>query len=232
MSGDLSTGEGIPEAVAGVDVVVHCAGSAKGDDVKASHLVAAAAETGVGHLVYISVVGADKVPIKSAIDRAMFGYYAAKYGGEQAIAGSGLPWTIQRATQFHDLTFATVSALAKLPVVPVPSGWRFQPISSGEVADRLVALSLAPPAGHTPDMGGPRIYDMDELVRTYLDATGKNRPLLRLPLPGAANRVFKKGVNLASDRVVGEETWEDFLASRLEDLARPDSSRKTSRQPT
>lgn len=98
VSGDLSTGEGTPAAVEGVDVVVHCAGSAKGDDIKAGHLISAAVESGIGHVVYISVVGANEIPIESAIDRALFGYYAGKHGGEKTIAESGLPWTILRAT--------------------------------------------------------------------------------------------------------------------------------------
>ena len=68
LKGDLASGEGIAAAVAGVDVVVHCAGSAKGDGEKARHLVAAL-PAGLCHLVYISVVGADRLPVTSALDR-------------------------------------------------------------------------------------------------------------------------------------------------------------------
>src|SRR5262245_66335321 len=63
VQGDLSTGAGLDEALAGVEVVVHCAGSSKGDGVKAGNLALAAVRAGVRHLVFISVVGADRVPM-------------------------------------------------------------------------------------------------------------------------------------------------------------------------
>jgi uncharacterized protein YbjT (DUF2867 family) len=215
VAGDLASGEGIDAAVEGAEVIVHLAGSAKGDEDKARHLVRAASRGGARHLVFISVVGADRIPVTSAIDRAMFGYFAAKRTAEQVIAGSGLPWTTLRATQFHDLTLLTVRQLARLPVVPVPAGWRFQPIDPGEVADRLVELALGPPAGLVPAVGGPRVYELAELVRGYLQARGRRRPILRLPLPGRAARAFRAGANLAPDRTVGRRTWEEFLADRV-----------------
>ena len=213
--GDLATGEGIDAAVDGAEVIVHLAGTPKGDEVKARHLVEAATRAGARHLVFISVVGADRIPVTSAVDRAMFGYFAAKRAAEQVIAGSGLPWTTLRATQFHDLTLLTVRQLARLPVVPVPAGWRFQPIDPAEVADRLVELTLGAPAGLVADLGGPRVYALAELVRGYLEAVGKHRPILPLRLPGKANRAFRAGANLAPDRAVGRRTWEEFLAGRV-----------------
>ena len=218
--GDLATGVGVSEAVAGSDTIVHTAGSQKGDADKARHLVDAATVAGTSHIVYVSVVGADRIPVRSAIDRAMFGYFAAKYEAEQIIAESGIPWTSLRATQFHDLTYKTVEAMAKLPVIPVPAGWQFQPVDSGEVADGLVELALGPPAGIVPAIGGPKVYDMADLVRSYLSATGKSRPIIRLPLPGEAARAFRAGANLAPDRAVGQGTWEEFLALRLAGIAR------------
>ncbi len=102
---------------------------------------------GVRHLVYISVGGADRIPVASGLDRAMFGYFASKLAAEKVIADSGLPWTALRATQFPALTLLTIRQLARLPVVPVPAGWRVQPVDAGEVAARLVELALGPPAG-------------------------------------------------------------------------------------
>ncbi|WP_143229859.1 SDR family oxidoreductase, partial [Actinophytocola xanthii] len=75
--GDLETGEGVDAAVAGVETVLHLAGSAKGDEAKARTLVAAASGAGVRHLVYISVVAVSLKKVTSGVDRAMFGYFAA-----------------------------------------------------------------------------------------------------------------------------------------------------------
>ena len=215
VTGDLATGAGVDAAVAGVATIVHCAGTQKGDEEKARTLVRAARRAGASHLVFISVVGAERVPVRSGVDRAMFGYFAAKRAAEEVVAGSGLPWTTLRATQFHDLTLLAARQLARLPVVPVPAGVRFQPVDTGEVAARLVELALAGPAGLVPDLAGPRIYPMGDLVRGYLRAAGRRRPIVGVPAAGAAYRAIRAGANLAPDRAVGLRTWEQFLADTL-----------------
>src|ERR671919_1798144 len=163
VTGDLATGEGIEPALDGAGTIVHCAGSAKGDEDKARNLVRAASRVGAAHLVYISVVGADRIPIDSRVDRAMFGYFGSKLAAERIVADSGLPWTTLRATQFHDLLLRVAEQLAKLPVIPVPAGFRVQPVDSGEVAGRLVELALDKPGGLVPDMAGPRVYGVTVL---------------------------------------------------------------------
>jgi uncharacterized protein YbjT (DUF2867 family) len=213
--GDLETGAGAEAAVRGVHTIVHCAGSQKGDDVKARHLMAAAARAGVRHVVYISVVGADRTPVTSGIDRAMFGYVAAKRAAEQIVAESGVPYTTLRATQFHELAFQAVAAMAKLPVVFAPGGTKMQPVAADEVAARLVELALGEPQGLVEEMGGPRIYPFAELARSYLRATGRRRPILAVPAPGGAARAFRAGANLTPEHAVGHRTWEEFLTERL-----------------
>ena len=47
---------------------MHCAGSSKGDEDKALILVRVASRAGVRHLVNISVVGADWIPVVSGVD--------------------------------------------------------------------------------------------------------------------------------------------------------------------
>jgi uncharacterized protein YbjT (DUF2867 family) len=215
LAGDLATGEGIDVAVEGAEVIVHLAGTAKGDEVKARHLVQAASRAGARHLVYISVVGADRILVDSRIDRAMFGYFASKHAAEQIVAESGLPWTTLRATQFHDLTFKTVQQMAKMPVVPAPAGFKFQPVDADEVAARLVDLALGTPAGLVPAIAGPRVYEMTDLIRGYLRASRKHRLIVPVWVPGEAAGAFRAGANLAPDRAVGRRTWEEFLAESL-----------------
>lgn len=217
---DLDTGEGVEAALDGVLTVVHCAGAQKGDGDKARRLVAAASRAAVSHLVFISVVGADTIPVMSGFDRAAFGYFASKRDAEQVIAGSGIPFTTLRATQFFELTLLTARALAKLPVIPVPKGFRFQPVDAGEVADRLVELARAEPAALVPDIAGPVSYQMGDLIRSYLAAAGQRRILLTVPMPGKAAKAVREGANLSEGRAVGRRTWEEFLAERVPGDAR------------
>jgi uncharacterized protein YbjT (DUF2867 family) len=217
LTGDLATGEGIATAVDGVAAIVHCAGSAKGDAELTRNLVrTASSQPGPPHLVYISVVGADRIPTVSRVDRAMFGYFESKRETEHVVADSGLPWTTLRATQFHDLILMVAKQLAKLPMVPLPAGFRFQPVDADDVAARLVELALAEPAGLVADMGGPRVYGAAELLRGYLRATKRRRrPLVPVWLPGEAARAVRSGAHLAPEQAVGQRTWEEFLADRV-----------------
>jgi uncharacterized protein YbjT (DUF2867 family) len=212
LTGDLSTGAGVGPAVDGVRAIVHCAGSSKGDDALTRNLVKAV--TGEPHFVYISVVGADRIPVDSAVDRAMFGYFGSKRASEHVVTESGLPWTILRATQFYELVLTVARQLAKLPVVPLPSGSRFQPVETDEVAARLVELTLGEPAGLVPDLAGPRVYQTADLMRAYLRAAGRSRPILPVRLPGRAAAAVRAGATVAPEQAVGKRTWEEFLAAQ------------------
>ncbi|MFD9126807.1 SDR family oxidoreductase [Kitasatospora sp. NPDC059571] len=207
LTGDLVADEGLGEAVAGVDTVLHLAGGPRGDEAAARHLARAAAGAGVRHLVHISVIGADRVPL---------GWFRSQLAAEEAVAGCGVPWTVLRAAQFHDLVLTVAQKAARLPVVPVPGGLRFQPVDPNAVADRLVELALGRPAGRVPDLAGPAVYGLGELCRGYLQASGRRRPMLPVRMPGKAGRAYRAGDNLApAGAVTGGRTWEEFLADRV-----------------
>jgi uncharacterized protein YbjT (DUF2867 family) len=169
-------------------------------------LLGAARATGTLHLVYVSIVGVDRVPYR---------YYRAKLEAERLIQGSGLPWTILRATQFHQLVLLVARGLARLPVVPVPAATSVQPIDAAEVADRLASLAAGPPAGRVADLGGPQIWPAAELLRACLDAAGRRRPALPVRLPGAVFAGYRRGGHLAPDRAMGRRTWEEFGGMNL-----------------
>ncbi|MGR6319418.1 NAD(P)H-binding protein [Micromonospora soli] len=207
VTADLLGGEDVEPAVRGTEIVLHLAGGPKGDDQATRNLVRAARRAGVRHLVHISVIGADRVPLA---------WLRSKLDAERAIADSGLPWTTLRAAQFHDLVLAMAEKMAKLPVVPVPGGLRLQPVDAREVAARLVELALGAPAGLVPDLAGPTVYGMDELIRGYLGAVGKRRLLMPVRLPGKPGRAYRNGDNLTLDgATTGTRSWEAFLAERL-----------------
>jgi uncharacterized protein YbjT (DUF2867 family) len=137
------------------------------------------------------------------------------------VSGSGLPWTTLRVTQFYDLIFKGARALARLPVVPVPAGFVIQPVDSGEVAARLADLALGEPAGRVPDMGGPQVLSFADLLRAYLRAGQRRRPVVPVWMPGI--RAVRAGALLvppeqsaAPGYAAGRRTWEDFLAGRRE----------------
>ncbi|WP_152361526.1 SDR family oxidoreductase [Microlunatus speluncae] len=210
---DLMSGDGLRDALAGAGTVVHCAGRHRpGEDVAAARtLLAAAQATAVGHLVSISIVGIDRIP---------FGYYRGKVEIERAIAGSGVPYTILRTTQFHELLRTILALAARAPVMPVPD-LRFQPIDAGAVAARLVELAGSPPEGRVADLGGPETHALTDLARAYLTRTGRRRPILPLRLPGAAVAAFRRGEHLAPDHPTDGPTFVDHLAA----VADPRSTR-------
>ncbi|MFC5215206.1 SDR family oxidoreductase [Streptomyces coerulescens] len=207
VTGDLLKDEGVAAAVAGASTILHLAGGPKGDETATRNLVRAAARADVGHLVYISVVGADRVPLA---------WLRMKLAAERAVADSGIPWTTLRAAQFHDLMLKTVRQLARLPFLPAPGGLRLQPVDSREVAARLAELTLAAPSGLAPDITGPKPYDLPGLVRPYLELGGRRRrPSLPIRVPGKAGRAYRAGANLTLEGAeVGKVTWEEFLAEQ------------------
>jgi uncharacterized protein YbjT (DUF2867 family) len=205
--GDLHTGAGLDTAVAGVTAIVHCASDPRDpqrvDVAGTRRLVEAARRAGRPHVVDVSIVGVDRIP---------WAYYRAKALAEEVVVASGLPWTVLRATQFHEFTAAQLARLTRLPVVPAPRGWRFQPVAVGEVAARLVAAVDGGPAGRLSDLGGPEVLPLADLARRYLETIGRRRPVVALPVPGAFSAGLRAGANLAPDNRAGGPTFGQFLA--------------------
>jgi uncharacterized protein YbjT (DUF2867 family) len=206
--GDLLTGEGLRPAVQGIDTIIHCASSpfrkAHQVDVEgAGRLLETAAEAGVSHLAYISIVGIDLA--------TSYPYYRIKLETERVVESSLVPHTILRATQFYDLVLMAMRFLDRLPVMVVPRGFLGQPIDAGEVAGRLVDLALSGPAGRVPDIGGPEVKTLAEAARGYLRVKGSRRSIFEIPVPGKTARAFREGALVCPDQAYGKIRWEDFL---------------------
>lgn len=207
LSGDLSTGGGLAAAVEGVEVVVHCASRPtrpKDVDVEGTRrLLDAAAHAGVNHLVYPSIVGIER--------NQAFGLYRAKLAAERVIQQGPVPWTILRATQFHELVHALLRALDRLPLLlPVPGGILLQPVAAAEVAGRIVELVEAP-VGRVSDLGGPAVRTIEGLAQAYVDRVAHDKRVVGVPLPGAAARAFRAGAQLTQTGDLGRITWEQYL---------------------
>ena len=201
---DLLTGDGLDEAVHGVDVIVHCATQPMGgkDVTSTQNLLDAARRAGVGHLVYISIVGVDRIPLP---------YYRTKLRVEQLLAASRVGHTVLRATQFHDLITATFRAQRLSPVLFTLRGVSFQPIETSEVAARLVEIAGVGPAERSPDIGGPEIRRHIDLARAYLAWRRSRRAVVALAVPGKIAAGYRAGAHLAPHNPVGTVRYEDYL---------------------
>lgn len=204
---DYRTGAGLDVAVDGVDAIVHCAYGYRGIDVE-RRLFDAAGRIGEPHVVYVSIVGVDRIP---------FVYYRAKLAAERLLAESGLPWTVLRATQFHGLVRELFALGSRSPVMPVLDV-RVQPIDATEVAARLAELAAGEPAGRVADIGGPEVRTIRDLAGVYLGSTGRRRVVAPIRLPGKTFRAYRAGGNLTPHNAAGTVTFEDYLR-RLSDPA-------------
>lgn len=204
----IESGDGLAQAVAGVDVIAHLASDATKPqqiDVQGiASLLRHAEKAGVGHFVYISITGIEQIP---------FGYYIAKLEAERIIERSAVPWTILRATQFHSL----MPKLFLLPAIKtpfiglIPKAFKFQLMDEREAAVRLSELVGGDPAGRVDDIGGPEVLTLGEIARSYLKATGSRKLLMNLPMFGDVAQGFRQGYNAAAPRY-GKVTWNEWLA--------------------
>lgn len=210
--GDLATGAGLAEAVRDVDAIVHAASDprhAQALDVDGTRrLLMAARSANVAHLIYVSIVGVDRIPVA---------YYRAKREAERLVQTSDVPWTIVRATQFHPFIVQLLAGLARVPfVTPLPAGFVAQPVDVGDVAARLVRALAAGPLQRIVEYGGPEVIALDELARSWLAAEGRSTRVVSIPVPGAAAAAFRAEFNTAlkstSDGERGAVRWHDWLA--------------------
>jgi len=203
-TGDLERGEGLARALDGIHTVVHLATSGGARDVRAAaNLAKAAAAAGIEHLVAVSIVGVDNVPLP---------YYQAKLEVERRLSAAGLPLTVQRATQFHDLIVGILRGQRSSPLLFVPD-IPMQPIDVGVVAAALVELVAAGPAGRVADLGGPRVERFTELAEAWQRHVGRQRPVVPVRLPGRTFAAYARGGHLTgTGAVTAGPSFADFLA--------------------
>jgi uncharacterized protein YbjT (DUF2867 family) len=204
-TGDLLTGAGLPEALDGVGTVVHLATGprGKGDVDAARALVRAVADAGVGHLVVISIVGIDENPLP---------FYRDKLAIERVVRESGVPYSLLRATQFHELVEGLLTAQRVLPVLAAPAV-PLQPIAVRDIAGRLVELAGSAPAGRVGDIGGPQQLGVPDLARIWARATGDRRRVVPVRLPGRVFAALRAGSALVPGPPYGTTTFAQHLAA-------------------
>ncbi|SEG23390.1 Uncharacterized conserved protein YbjT, contains NAD(P)-binding and DUF2867 domains [Nonomuraea solani] len=205
--GDLISGNGLEDALDGVDAVAHLATSGRKGvgavDIPGTRtLILFAREAGIRHLLFTSVVGTD---------RAAYHYLKYKLEAERLVTESGLGWTILRSTRFHQSLDQRIRDFSGLPVLPVDRSLPWQPVHTGEVAARAAELLGARPAGREIDFGGPEVITTDDLVKTWLRARGLRRPCLPVRYPGRVYAAQRAGDLTTDASPKGRITWNDYL---------------------
>ena len=174
------TGDGLADALADAQVAVDVMNAPSWEaaavlqffDASTRNLLAAEAEAGVGHHVALSVVGTERLQES--------GYFRAKMAQEDLIAGSGMPYTIVRATQFFEFIGGIAQASTSGQEVRLPPAL-MQPMSADDVAAALVDYTLGPPLNRVVEIAGPDALGIDETVRRFLVATGDTRRVVTDP---------------------------------------------------
>jgi uncharacterized protein YbjT (DUF2867 family) len=206
--GDLASGNGVRQAARDCDAIVHLAthgrkGAERVDVAGTLTLVSAAREARVTHLLYVSLVGADRVPT---------GLLRHTFEAERVVRGSGLGYTVLRATHFHQWLDKLLRGFAGLPMLPVDHSVPWQPVDTGEVAARLAGLLAEGPRDETLEFGGPRVLGTDELVRTWLRARGLRRVCVRVRYPGKLVAAQRSGALTTDATPLGRVSWADYLS--------------------
>ena len=189
---DVTTGEGLAEALEGVDVVVDATNDsskhAADTLVEGSRRLLAAEEVaGVGHHVCVSIVGCELVPAR---------YFRIKAEQERVVEEGPQPWSIVRATQFHELVDMALAPTARKHLMPVPRV-PLQTVASTEVARVVADVAEGAPRRGRVEVVGPEVVDARELARTWRSTTGRRALLLPLPLPGRMGRALRAGALIA-----------------------------------
>ncbi len=202
---DLTSGEGLAQALAGADAVVDAANSTKAaEDVLVAgtrRLLEAEAAAGVGHHLAISIIGIDQVPLS---------YYRVKLAQEEAIEAGPIPFSILRASQFPQLLDMAFAGAARFGIRPTGAA-KVQPILPEVVASRLADAALANPAGRLPDIAGPKVQTLSELSRAWATARGKHRLRLRVPSWGKMGKALAAGALCDPAAATPGEDFEEWL---------------------
>jgi uncharacterized protein YbjT (DUF2867 family) len=219
--GDLATGDGIAEAVVDSRTVIHAAtlspaarrGYLVPKDLWSSpssvdrdgteRLLDKAAEAGVDHIIYVSIVGIDKPRIP---------YLRRKLEAESLIREGHVPWSIARATQFTWLFDRMFANLARLPIVPVPDV-KLEPVDTTDFADYVVESVSRGPAGRLADFGGPEILTFSQAIDQWQHIRKRQVRTMRVPLPVAVSNAVTAGSVSGPGARKGSVTWSDWLRS-------------------
>jgi uncharacterized protein YbjT (DUF2867 family) len=210
---DLSTGDGLAEALCGVSVVVHAAkdltdhrSGRSGDADYLRPFLSRASEAGVDHFLYTSIVGVDRNP---------YAFYQVKLACERLIARSGIPYSVIRASQFPQLVLSTLRRGLRGPLCLVPYGFSAQPVAVEDYAEHIADRIETGPSNTITEFAGPERLTAPEIARIWLQETGQRKVIVPVPIRGRVARAFRLQSNIADAGAPrGTRTWREYVAAQ------------------
>jgi uncharacterized protein YbjT (DUF2867 family) len=213
---DVVTGEGLSEALAGVDCIVDAASWPSNEQEPATEFFIAASRNlqeegeraGVERIVVVSIIGAD---------RATSGYIASKVPHEQAMQSGPVPVRILRAAQFHEFVPLFLEWGRQGDVIYVPQ-MRTQLVAARTVAEALADLATgsapAPEAGTIPEIAGPREESLADVAKLVAARRGDSVRIEAVSDPDDPEQaLYASGALLPGpDAVLAGPTFEQWLA--------------------
>ena len=213
--GDLATGEGLVNAMRGVETVLHAAtlspiakrGVRPSDfftspstvDVDGTrHLLEASSDAGVKHFLFVSIVGLEFTSLP---------YARVKLTGEQLVKQSLLPWSVVRATPYYYLMAQMLGGLRWLPVWPLPA-IPTNPVDTTDVAHYLAECLDDGKRGIRAEIGGPETMTFAEFGRQFKRAKGFHRLVASIAVSEKAG--LRMGF-VKTDERKGVKTWSTWL---------------------
>jgi uncharacterized protein YbjT (DUF2867 family) len=208
---DLSTGEGLDAALAGVDAVVDATNAPATDrdgavayfGTTTRNLLAAEERAGVRHHVLLSIVGIHRVEGNP--------HYAGKREQERLVSEGPVGWTIVPATQFHDFA-EMVASWTEQDGVATIAPLLVQPIAPADIADVLAEVATGEPRGRYVDVAGPEPQDLVDMARRTHEARGR-QVTLRPTWSGIFDTGMAGDVLLpGADARIAPTTFDEWLA--------------------
>jgi uncharacterized protein YbjT (DUF2867 family) len=211
---DSVTGDGLADVMVGADVVVDVCNAPVWEDdavrkfftTSTRNLLAAERDTGVGHHLAVTIVGAERLPDA--------GYLRAKVAQEAEIEAGEIPYTILRATQFFEFLPQITEAGAEGDSVRLSTGL-MQPVAADDVAATMAELATGAPVGGRVELGGPEALGIDAWARRLFAATGDDRRVVSDPHARYFGTQLKGGELTPGDGArIGETDFDTWFAAQ------------------
>jgi uncharacterized protein YbjT (DUF2867 family) len=213
---DVVTGDGLAEALVGVEGIVDAATGPSPEEQAAAEFFLAAARNlheageraGVQRIVVVSIIGSDRFTV---------GYGAAKVAHERAMLSGPIPARILRAAQFHEFVGQLVDWGRQGDVSYVPK-MRTQLVAARTVAEALADLALDPEAPIT-EIAGPREESLVDMAKLLVARRGDPVRIEGVSDPADPDSdLYETGALLPGpEATLAGPTFEQWLESRPDD---------------